>query len=69
MIYEGVNVDVKGFNGFLPLVESSERRMERKIFPLNVNDGVGVDCGRGNMYNQGGILKQGGGYEDNSKGG
>ena len=40
VICESVNVDVKRFNGWFPIVKSSERGMEWEIFPLDVDDGV-----------------------------
>ena len=41
--------------------------MKREILPLNVDDGIGVGSGRGNVNNWGSNLKEGGGYEDHSK--
>ena len=41
--------------------------MKGKIFPLNVDDQVGVNSGGRNMDNGGRGLKERGSYEDNSK--
>ena len=41
--------------------------MKGKIFPLNVDDRVGVNSGGRNMDNGGRGLKERGSYEDNSK--
>ena len=67
MIYEGVNVDVKGFDGFLVVIQRSKRRMKGEIFPQDIDDGVRVCSGRGNMHNRRGKLMERGSHEDNSK--
>ena len=67
VVYKSVNIDIKGFDRLFPIIKGSEGRVERKILPLNVNDGVGVDSRRRDMHNGRGDLKEGRGYEDDSK--
>ena len=46
VVYECVNINVKGFNGFFPILQCSKGRVEREVFPQDVDDGVRIGCGR-----------------------
>ena len=67
MIYEGVNVDVQGFERFFPIIKSSKRGMKREVLPLNVDNRIGISGGRRGVNDGGRNLKEGGGYEDHSQ--
>ena len=67
VVYKSVNVDVKGFNLFLPIVEKRERGVEGKVSPQNVDDGIGIGGRWGDVRNGGGSLQEGRNYEDHSQ--